>query len=227
MRRPRAPMLRPLRRWMVCGAASVVAVTCTVVAGTTPTALAQQAPHPSTVAPTTAEPDPQREANRTPRPDRRTDLRGVLVAPDSGLDSTYVCGDLRLTARVALTGCGTGAGALHAGDQRFQAVELAHIRADWTALELPLVDVLFGVGIAEAQLGPDETGLVFSPTADASSPEAAGVEAAVGLDLPAGVTTADLRIRLDAGAAWIPGLPTIGGPGPLVPFAVVTANGRF
>lgn len=163
---------------------------------------------------------------RVPAQGERTSLRGVVSAR-TDLAGTYLCGDYAFRPRWAFVGCGTGAGFLHPGHAVEGAGEVMHLRVDWTAWSSSYVSILLGVGIAEVEFAEDRTGLVFAPSSDTPSLEAAGTEVAVGFDVPLRTAWSTLRLRLDSGLAWIPGLPEIGGTSAWMPFGVFTANALF
>jgi hypothetical protein len=154
-------------------------------------------------------------------------LRGVVL-PTPSLGGTYLCGDLHVTRRLSFVGCGSGSGFLYPHPRYpVQAKELTHFRVEWALLQLRTLDLLVGTGLTEAELRGDRPGLVFVPDQSKQAPEAAGAEVVVGLALPAAYMLGRLRIRLDVGTAWIPGLRAIGESSNVVPFTLLTANGRF
>ena len=156
----------------------------------------------------------------------RGHIRGVVL-DNTWIGGTYLCGDLKLGRRFELVGCGSGSGFLYPKAGGRTDNELAHFRLDWSAFSRGGLRLLLGVGIAEAEFGADLPGFVFAPDRTRDPPEAAGPEVAAGFDVPIATSISLLRVRIDAGVAWIPGLPTIAGLAPAAPFAVLTANAQF
>lgn len=140
-----------------------------------------------------------------------------------------LCGEGNPTAWLSIEACGNGAGILH---QDANAFDMAHFRARFRALHREIqrsdVDVLLGAGFAEIQAGQDAAGFRFGQQ-EAGALEAAGAEASVSVKgrfytTPGTYLTADVN----AGAALIPGAPSVFGQGgPVVPFAAATVGLGF
>lgn len=155
-----------------------------------------------------------------------SDLRGV-VTRDPAFGLSYVCADVAIGEALALVACGTGSDFLYPDALDFRADELAHFRLDGGVYSNDWMRVLVGIGFAEVEVGRDRAGFVFDPEEAPEANEAAGPELAIGLDLALSPSETSLGLRLDAGAAWVPGFLEIGGRSSVIPFAVLTANGEF
>jgi hypothetical protein len=132
-------------------------------------------------------------------------------------------------ASVSLEACGTGAGFLHQDD----APDMAHFRGRWTALRgargATDAALLVGAGFAEIQSTADKPGFRFGEAVEPNQVEAAGPEASVSAKARFWMHERTYIVAdVNAGAAYIPGAPTvIGEGGPVVPFGQVTVGLGF
>ena len=159
---------------------------------------------------------------------------GWVLSMDRGAPSSaYMCGKIPVGGPWAVHGCGSGAGFLYPALPN--ETDMAHFRAQHTTelfpAALPGLEVGPGVGFAEVQRGPDESGFRFDPAREPRPIEASGPEAAVEMQWASTDRAGPLerlRVSWDAGVAWIPGAPAVtGAPSAVVPFSTVTINGRF
>jgi len=166
-----------------------------------------------------------------PQEGARGDLRGAVVQGQDGtVLASYICGDFRVAGRFSLVGCGAASDMFLV---RPLTAELSHYRLEsaWNFADRGFkLNLLAGAGMAEGQLGQDAPGFFLNPESDFATIEAAGPELMVGVDLwiPTLLRVTNLRVRLDAGAAWLPGWKRVGGTSQdVVPFTVLTANAHF
>lgn len=157
-------------------------------------------------------------------------FNGWVLSMDRGTPSAvYICGELPLAGAWSFQGCGSGSGILHRAQP--DTIDLTHFRTNYD-VSLPAgFSAAPGVGLAEVQRGRDEPGFVFEPENRPRTAEASGPEAAVEFAWsPNGQSNSleTLRLKWDAGVAWIPGAPqVVDTSSTVVPFTTITLNGTF
>ncbi len=187
----------------------------------------------SVLAETSGSSDPS-GSEQTGARSMRGQFGGWILSMQRGAPSSaYMCGEWSVLGGWSVLGCGSGSGVMYRPLPN--ETDLTHFRTQYTAplfpAALPSLEVGPGVGLAEVQRGADESGFRFDPERDDPPLEAAGPEAALEVEWASRERAGpfeSVRVKLDAGVAWIPGAPVVvETSSEVVPFSTLTVNGTF